>query len=98
MGSGLLLALKILGLIAGWEILRFLVVRRARGWIHAGAVRFVRQHRIRLESARFIDRVWIREALAQDPTIEQKVAEIAAKTGTAPVLLRDRVDRYVEEI
>lgn len=89
---------KLLGLLALYELVRFAVVRRVRRLAHRSAVAFVRQHRIRLESARFIDQVWIREALAQDPVIEQAILEAHHRTGEPPLLLRDRADAYAEEI
>jgi glycerol-3-phosphate O-acyltransferase len=74
------------------------VLRRLAGRIHRAAVRFVREHRIQLESARFVDRVWIREALAQDARIETAVARIAAEGDRSVRELRRAVDAYVEEI
>jgi glycerol-3-phosphate O-acyltransferase len=91
-------ALAIAAGIAVYELVRWLVVRRFRGWMHQSAVRFVRRHHIRMEAARFIDRVWIREALAQDRLIEEKILEISRSTGEPHRLMRDRVDAYVEEI
>lgn len=84
--------------IAGYELVRWLVLRRLRGRLRAGAVRFVRRHRIQLESARFIDRVWIREALAQDPAVEEAIVQVARQSGESPALLRARADTYAEEI
>ena len=62
------------------------------------AVDFVRRHRIQLESASFIDRVWIREALAQDARIEQAIARLATDTGRTVRDLRAKADEYLEEI
>lgn len=101
MSEGAELASVIAKILAGlfvYEAVRAVVVRRARRLAHSGAVRFVRQHRIQLESARFIDRVWIREALAQDPAIDRAVLDAHQRTGEPLLLLRDRVDSYVEEI
>ena len=92
------LALRILAIWIVYEILRYLVVRRLKRRWNAQAARFVREHSIQLESARFIDRVWIREALAQDARIDKVVADVASETGESPKLLRERVDAYVEEI
>lgn len=105
-----MIVLQILGVLAGYELVRWLVVRRIRASWGRSATRFVRKHRIRLESARFIDRVWIREALAQDPRIETAIAKLsnsgsqdASGDAPAPVHrsvreLRAQVDAYVEEI
>ena len=93
-----LTALQIVLVLAAYELVRFVVVRRFQAALRAGAVQFVRRHRIRLESARFIDRVWIREALAQDPRIETVLARLARETDRSLVELRGKVDAYVEEI
>lgn len=92
------LLLKIVGGLALYELARLFVVRRVRVAAGRSAAAFVRRHRIRLESARFIDRVWIREALAQDPRIESSVATIAREGGRTVRELRAQVDAYVEEI
>lgn len=84
--------------IVGYELLRYIILRRVSTRLREGAVGFVRRHRIRLESARFIDRVWMREALAQDSAIEESVHTIARDTGQPAWLLRARVDEYVNEI
>ena len=88
----------VLAVWATYEAVRHVVVGRARTALRRGAVAFVRQHRIQLESARFIDRVWIREALAQDAGIEAVVAKLARETPDTPEELRRRVDAYVDEI
>lgn len=81
-----------------YELVRFVVVRYARRQIQASASRFVRRHRIQMESARFIDRVWIRERLAQDPTIEEAVVEATRRSDQTLWEVRRQVDVYVEEI
>jgi glycerol-3-phosphate O-acyltransferase len=63
-----------------------------------GALRFVRRHRVALESARFIDRVWLREALLMDDEVDQVVVE-AAQSNKLPLReIRQRVAEYVDEI
>jgi glycerol-3-phosphate O-acyltransferase len=78
--------------------LRSVVVRRVKETWRSSAIRFVRQHRIQLESASFIDRVWVREALAQDPSIEQAIADLAQQGRDSVRELRQRADAYAEEI
>ncbi len=90
--------LAVLAIIVGYELLRFALVRRVRARLHEGAVRFVRRYRVRLESARFIDRVWLREALLQDAEIDRAVSEASAERGEPVLVLRDRVEAYVAEI
>lgn len=91
-------AIAVVAAVLAYELVRAWVLRRIAGGVHARAVRFVREHRIQLESARFVDRVWIREALAQDPRIESAVARIAAAGERSVRELRRTVDEYVEEI
>jgi glycerol-3-phosphate O-acyltransferase len=90
--------LQLAALWVAYETVRFLVVRAVRQRYHEQAVRFVRRHRIQLESARFIDRVWIREALAQDAAIDRAVASAAKASGRSARQLWSKVDLYVEEI
>lgn len=92
------LFLKLAGVWSLYELIRFVVVRFVRRRWQAGAEDFVRRHRIQMESARFIDRVWIRERLAQDASIEQKVVTISRETGRTLTELRRQVDVYVDEI
>jgi len=89
---------KGLVLVIAYEVIRFVVVGRVRRGLSDRAVSFVRQHRIKLESARFIDRVWIRERLAADPFIDEAVASVARSEGVPGWRLRQRVDEYVHEI
>jgi glycerol-3-phosphate O-acyltransferase len=84
--------------LAAYELVRFLIVGTIKRWLRAGAIQFVRQHRVRLESARFIDRLWLRERLAWDPQIEQAILDAARRTGEPIPVLRHKVDRWVEEI
>jgi glycerol-3-phosphate O-acyltransferase len=96
--SAWVLAAEVAAVWVAYELVRGVVVRRVRRAIGTSAARFVRKHRIQLESARFIDRVWIREALAQDPRIERSIGRIAEQTDRTVRELRTQVDAYVEEI
>jgi glycerol-3-phosphate O-acyltransferase len=89
---------RLIALWAAYELIRFVFVRWARRRIQEGAARFVRRHRIQMESARFIDRVWIRERLAQDPAIEAAVVEATRNSDRTLSEVRAQVDVYVEEI
>ncbi len=84
--------------VAAYELVRYAIVSRVQNWIRAEAIRFIRHHQIKLESARFIDRLWIRERLASDAVIEAAILEAARTSGARIPELRERVDRYVEEI
>lgn len=75
-----------------------MIVWQVKRRMRARAIAFVRRHKVRLESARFIDRVWMRERLAWDPTIEEAVVRTARRTGEPIRAIRDKVDAYVDEI
>jgi len=90
--------LALLGTIAGYELVRQAVVRRVRQRLRDGAVAFVRRHNVRLESARFIDRLWLREALLVDPAIRLAMVEVAQADGIPLAAVRMRVEHYVDEI
>ncbi|MBK7759658.1 MAG: 1-acyl-sn-glycerol-3-phosphate acyltransferase [Deltaproteobacteria bacterium] len=90
--------ISVLAAILGYELLRWAVLRRVRGRLSAGAVAFVRRHKVKLEAGRFIDRVWVREALAQDERIEEAVLRASRTTGEALAITRARADAYVDEI
>jgi glycerol-3-phosphate O-acyltransferase len=96
--SAWVVAAEVAAAVVAYEIVRGVVVRRVRRAIGTSAARFVRKHRIQLESARFIDRVWIREAMAQDPRVERAIGRIAEQTDRTVRELRAQVDAYVEEI
>jgi glycerol-3-phosphate O-acyltransferase len=88
----------IVGSILAYELVRRVVLRQFHGRMQAGAMRFIRRHGVRLESARFMHRVWLREALLQDPEVDAKVIEVAAAEGAPLQEVRDRVEAYVNEI
>lgn len=92
------LVLQIGGIWLLYELIRWFVVGRLQRRWQRSAARFVRQHRIQMESARFIDRVWIRERLAQDPQIEAAVVETTRAGDRTLREVRATVDAYVEEI
>jgi glycerol-3-phosphate O-acyltransferase len=91
------LLLDILLVWIAYEFIRSFVVRRVTTAWRKSATGFVRRHRIQLESATFLDRVWIREALAQDPRIEHAIANQAGPENSV-AMLRARADAYAEEI
>jgi glycerol-3-phosphate O-acyltransferase len=58
----------------------------------------VRQHRVQLESARFIDRLWLREALLRDPAVDAAAARAASEQQTPLMELRQRIEAWVDEM
>ena len=90
--------LTILATVVGYELVRWAIVRRVRGRLRAGALSYVRRHRVELESARFIDRIWLRETLLMDPEVDQVVLERTRDDGVSIRQMRHRVGMYVDEI
>lgn len=82
----------------GYELARALLVGQVRRAMRLGAIRFVRQHRVQLELARFVDRVWMRERLASDRQVEAAILDANQRTGKPIPKLREQVDAYVDEI
>jgi glycerol-3-phosphate O-acyltransferase len=81
-----------------YEIVRSFVVRRLRQRVRRGATDYLRRHRLRLESARFLSRVWMREALLMDPEIEEGMVRSAREKATSLQEVRSQVETYLDEI
>ena len=90
--------LTLLGGVVGYELLRYAILRRVRVRLRDGAVAFVRRHNVRLESARFIDRLWLREALLVDPEVDRAMVRAAEAEQLPLATVRLRVENYVDEI
>jgi len=90
--------LTILATVLGYELIRWAIVSRLKGRMRAGALSYIRRHRVALESARFIDRLWLRETLLMDPEVEQVVLEQAQAEEIPLRQMRHRVGIYVDEI
>ena len=90
--------LTILASLLGYELVRWAIVRRIKGRLRAGALSYVRRHRVELESARFIDRLWLRETLLMDPEVDQVVLAQSQEEGIPLRQMRHRVGLYVDEI
>ncbi len=88
----------VLAVVIGYELVRWTVTRRIQARMKSGALSFMRRHRVALESARFIDRVWLRETLLMDPEVDQVVLECAASEQVSLREVRQRVGTYVDEI
>lgn len=78
--------------------MRFPIVRALRRRLREGALEFTRRHQVRLDSARFIDRIWLREQLLLDAEIERALVARAEELGLPSAVLRPRVEQYVDEI
>ena len=64
-----------------YELLRWRVLKLVRAWVQEGALRFVRTHRVRVDAVRFMDRLWLREALLGDGEVEAAAAAAARERG-----------------
>ncbi len=84
--------------IAVWEAVRFVSLRALRRRWQRSIGEFLRRHNVQLEQFRFIDRVWVRQALLQDPEIDRVAALRAAETGQTVGEVRARVEEYLDEI
>lgn len=84
--------------IAVWEAARFVTLRTLRRRWQRSIGDFLRRHNVQLEQFRFIDRVWVRQALLQDPEIDRVAAGRAAETGQTVGEVRARVEEYLDEI
>ena len=93
---GWLLALVLWVLV--YEAVRRAVLGAVQRRMQGGALRFVRRHQVRLDSARFIDRLWLRERLMQDPVVEEALVEAARQRGVPEADLRAKVAGWVQEI
>ena len=84
--------------IAVYELLRALLVRWLSKRFRRSALEYVRQHRLRLDSARFLSRVWIRQSLLMDPEIEAAMVEAARVRRTSIQVARLQVEEYLDEM
>lgn len=92
------LLLRLFGALAVYEIVRWRlqVVLRRRWQRSIGG--FLRRHGVQLEHFRFIDRVWVRQTLLQDPELDAFAAEHAAAVGAPMGEVRARIESYLDEI
>jgi glycerol-3-phosphate O-acyltransferase len=90
--------LWVLAGIAVYELLRALVVSWLSKRFRRSALEYVRQHRLRLDSARFLSRVWIRQSLLMDPEIEAAMVEAARARRTSIQVVRLQVEEYLDEM
>ena len=91
-------ALSALVLILVYEALRAVIVGGVKRWLSGGALRFVRRNRVQLDSARFIDRLWLRERLLRDEAVDAALLESARARGVPEAELREKVRAWVMEI
>ncbi len=91
------LATVVLSIVA-WEIIRFAAWRALRERWHRGVGEWMRRQGLHLEQFRFVDRVWVRQALLQDPVLNRAIAERAAELGVNPDEVRAKMEVWLDEI
>jgi glycerol-3-phosphate O-acyltransferase len=90
--------LTVLATVLAWEAARFAALRLLRRRWQRSIGEFLRKHKVELEHFRFIDRVWVRQTLLQDPEIDRLAAERAASQGVTVGEVRAQVEEYLDEI
>ncbi|MFN7144836.1 MAG: 1-acyl-sn-glycerol-3-phosphate acyltransferase, partial [Myxococcota bacterium] len=84
--------------LGAYEIARLFLVRALKRRWQRSIGDFLRRHAVQLEHFRFIDRVWVRQTLLQDPEIDRMAAERAAATGETIGEVRARIEGWLDEI
>jgi glycerol-3-phosphate O-acyltransferase len=84
--------------IGAYEALRHLAVRALQRRWQRSIGDFLRRHHVQLEHFRFIDRIWVRQTLLQDPGIDRLAAQRAASTGETLYEVRACIEGWLDEI
>jgi glycerol-3-phosphate O-acyltransferase len=84
--------------IAGWELVRWAAWRTLRERWQRSIGEWMRTHDVRLEHFRFVDRMWVRQTLLQDPVLDGAAAESAAQAGVTIGMVRARMEQWLDEI
>ncbi len=84
--------------IAAWELLRWAAWRTLRERWQRSIGDWMRKHDVRLEQFRFVDRLWVRQTLLQDPALDGAAAESAAASGETIGVVRARMEQWLDEI
>ncbi len=88
----------LLGALGAYELARFTAMRTLQRRWQRSIGDFLRRHHVQLEHFRFIDRVWVRQTLLQDPELDRLAAERAAATGETIGEVRARIEGWLDEI
>jgi glycerol-3-phosphate O-acyltransferase len=91
------LLLAALCLLAAYEIVRGLVLRRLRKSFHERARRYADRHGVRVDLFKFGGKLLVREELLNDLVVVQAMLA-AAQAGQKPTEVRRRVEEYIDEI
>ncbi len=84
--------------IVAWELIRWAAWRTLRERWQRSIGEWMRRHDVRLEHFRFVDRVWVRQTLIQDPVLERAAAESAEAGGVTVGVVRARMEQWLDEI
>lgn len=84
--------------LAVYEGARYATVRALKNRWQRSIGDFLRRHAVQLEHFRFIDRVWVRQTLLQDPELDRLAAARAAETGETIGEVRARIEVWLDEI
>ena len=88
--------LRVLAILVVYEIVRWRVgVTLRRRWQRSIGL-FLRRHGVELEHFRFIDRVWVRQTLLQDPELDAFAARHAVAAGQSVGEVRTRIEEYLD--
>jgi glycerol-3-phosphate O-acyltransferase len=80
-----------------YELVRFLVLKRAREALQRKARGFAEQHGVRVDLFKFGGKLLVREELLNDRAVIGAMSA-AAERGERPTQVRDRVEQYIDEI
>lgn len=90
--------LTIIATLAVWELARFFAWRHLRTRWQRSIGDWMRRHDLRLEQFRFIDRIWVRQTLLQDPELDRAAAESAKSQGIGIGEVRAKMEEWLDEI
>ncbi len=92
------LVFKALAALVVYEILRWRLQGALRRRWQRSIGGFLKRHGVQLEHFRFIDRLWVRQTLMQDPELDAFAAEYAARRGVSMGEVRVQIEEYLDEI
>ena len=98
MGAALRIAVIVLPTIVVWELIRWFAWRKLRERWQRSIGEWMRRHDVHLEHFRFIDRVWVRQTLLQDPDLDRAAADRAHDLGETVGQVRARMEQWLDEI
>lgn len=87
-----------LGLVATYEFARWQALSLLKERLHESVEKFLNRHQVELDHFRFIDRVWVRQTLLQDPELQANAAEQAKVRGQSLLSIRRRMTVWLDEI